>query len=119
MIPITTVCFDIGGVANVRDLDAAVRCGQERWGETFTSKSLRTVTKAKTPERDYWREFQNGTFTIEHYLLTALTLAGLPSSVEDQTHLQLCLELWCGVVYDPIMSLNKSLQQRGYLVLLS
>ncbi len=111
---IKSVCFDLGGVAAVRDIEAALACGREKWGNSFTEETLHALTKAQTPDHDYWREWQNGQISSDDYLRAAFSSIGFPSASEDLLHAKLCLAEWCGQPYQPIINLALDLQEQGY-----
>jgi len=114
MTQITSVCFDLGGVANISDRAAAVRRGRVRWGDSFTSELLRKIIHAETPDHDYWREFNNGELSTERFLTISLGLVGLPTTLDDLYHARLCLEDWSGQPYGPVIDLALTLQEEGY-----
>ncbi len=114
MTKITTICFDLSGVANISNRAAAVRRGQARWGDSFTSELLRRIIPGETSDHDYWREFNNGKLSVDHFLTFSLGLAGLPTSLDDLRQARLCLEDWCGQSYGPVIELAQTLQEKGY-----
>ncbi len=114
MTKITSVCFDLGGVANISGRGAAVQRGQSRWGEVFTSELLSRLVRPEAPDHDYWREFNNGVISADRFLALSLNLAGLPSSLDDLRQARLCFEDWCGQPYRPVIGLAQSLQEHGY-----
>ncbi len=113
MTQITSVCFDLGGVANVSDKAAAVRRGRARWGDTFTPDLLHLIVHAETSDHDYWREFNNGKLSADHFLRISLDLVGLPTTLDDLRQARLCLEDWCGQPYRPVVELAQRLQEQG------
>jgi len=115
MSEITHVCFDIGGVANVRTPDyIIVSQAGKHFGKIFSEEDLRKMIHPKLEGRDIWREFQNGAVDAEQYIDAAFRIAEVPLTLDNKIFFYRLLEDWCGVSYQPILNLADRLKQNSY-----
>lgn len=115
MSEIKSVCFDIGGVANVRmPLEEVVSLGQQYFGQNFSSVKLKQMMFPIVDNTNQWREFQNGEISAQNYLGYALSAGGFPTNKNNKILFRSLLEEWCGIPYKPILDLVQVLNQNGY-----
>ncbi|MEK6905943.1 MAG: HAD family hydrolase [Nanoarchaeota archaeon] len=115
MSEIKYMCFDIGGVANVRmPLEEVVSLGQQYFGENFSSVKLKQMMFPIVENTNQWREFQNGEISAQNYLGYALSAGGFPTNENNKILFRSLLEEWCGVPYQPVLDLVEKLKQDGY-----
>ena len=109
------VCFDIGGVANVRTPAYIIASRfNKKFEKNLTEEELRKVIHTKIEGRDVWREFQDGKVNTEQYISAAFRSVNIPTTIENQIFFYRLLEDWCGVPYQPILDLVDQLKQNGY-----
>ena len=114
MSEIKYVCFDIGGVANVRPLSYLIlSAAQKRW-ENFSEEAWKKMVQPSIDGKDIWREFQNGNINTEQYLDAAFRGVEVPATSENKLFFRSLLEDWCGVPYQPVLDLVERLKQNGY-----
>src|SRR3990167_2796178 len=115
MSEITHVCFDIGGVANVRmPREQVISRGKEYFGEDFSEGKLKQMIFPTISGIDVWREFQNGMIPAQRYLEFALSAGEFHPNKDNRIFFQSLLEEWCGVAYQPILGLVDGLKKHGY-----
>ncbi|HLD79630.1 MAG TPA: HAD family hydrolase [Candidatus Nanoarchaeia archaeon] len=114
MSEITHVCFDIGGVANVRPLASLIlSAAQKQWND-FSEEKWKKMVQPKLDGRDVWREFQNGQINADEYVNAAFRSAEIPSTLNNKIFFYRLLEDWCGTSYQPVLDLVDRLKQDGY-----
>ncbi len=115
MSEIKSVCFDVGGVANVRmPKEEVVSRGQQYFGQPFSSGKLKQMMFPLVDDIDLWREFQHGEISAQTYLGYALSAGGFPTNENNKILFRSLLEEWCGVPYQPVLGLVEKLKQNGY-----
>jgi len=115
MSDIKYVCFDIGGVANIRmPRQEIISRGQQYFGADFSEEKLKQMIFPTVSGTDVWREFQNGEVNAEQYINAAFQNANLPATIENRVFFYHLLEDWCGVSYQPILDLVDKLKQNKY-----
>lgn len=113
MSEIKYVCFDIGGVANVRQLPYVILSNvQKKWG--VSEEAWKKMIHPNLDGRDIWREFQNGKVNADEYINAAFKSVNIPATIENQIFFYRLLEDWCGVPYQPVLDLVDGLKQNGY-----
>lgn len=113
MSEIKYVCFDIGGVANVRQLPYVIFSNvQKKWG--ISEEAWKKMIHPVLDGRDIWREFQNGKVNADEYVNAAFKSVNIPATIENQFFFHRLLEDWCGVPYQPVLDLVAALKQNGY-----
>ena len=115
MPEIKYVCFDIGGVANVRmPLEEVLSRGQKYFSQDFSEEKLQQMMYPTVNGRDIWREFQNGNVTSEQYIGAAFKSVNIPATIENRIFFYRLLQEWCGVPYQPVLDLVDALKKNGY-----
>ena len=115
MSEIKSVCFDIGGVANVRmPVEEVISRGQQYFGQKFSSEKLTAMMYPVVSNINQWGEFQNGEISAQNYLEYALPAGGFSANEKNQAFLRSLLEEWCGVPYQPVLDLVGTLKQNHY-----
>ncbi len=114
MPEIKYVCFDIGGVANVRPLSYIILSTAQKKFGNLSEEEWKKMVKPKLDGRDVWREFQNGAVNAEYYINAAFQSANIPATIENVLFFYLILEDWCGVPYQPVLDLVDTLKKNGY-----
>ena len=113
MSEIKYVCFDIGGVANVRPLPYIIlSAAQKKWN--LSEEDWKKMVKPKLDGRDVWREFNNGKIDADQYVSDAFRSVNIPATIENRIFFCRLLEDWCGVPYQPVLDLVERLKQNGY-----
>jgi len=115
MSEIKYVCFDIGGVANVRTPDYTIASlAGKHFGKNVSEEDLRRMIQPQVDGRDVWREFQNGRIDADSYIQVAFKVAEVPSTSDNKNFFYRLLEEWCGTPYQPMLDLVDRLKQNGY-----
>ncbi|MBI4147320.1 HAD-IA family hydrolase [Candidatus Woesearchaeota archaeon] len=115
MSEIKYVCFDIGGVANVRmPREEVISRGQQYFGQEFSSEKLKQMMFPIVDNISLWGEFQKGEISAQNYLESALSAGGFPTNKNNPILFRSLLEEWCGVPYQPVLDLVERLKQNGY-----
>lgn len=115
MSEIKCVCFDIGGVANVRTPNYIIASrASKHFRKSFSEEEWSKMIFPNLDGRDIWREFQNGAVNAEQYIDAAFKSVNIPTTIENQIFFYLLLEDWCGVSYQPILDLVDILKKNGY-----
>jgi len=115
MSEINYVCFDIGGVANVRaPLEEVISQGKQYFGEVFSAAILEKMRFPAVKDKDIWRDFQHGKLSADAYLTYGLQSGNIPASSENKLFFRNLLQQWCGQPYQPILDLVKRLNEKLY-----
>ncbi|MEK6853367.1 MAG: HAD-IA family hydrolase [Nanoarchaeota archaeon] len=109
------ICFDIGGVANLRlDNKRLSDYADKLWNGELSWDDLKKALHPYPEGRDIWREFQNGQISADTYLSAVLKTANFKDSSENKEKLGSTLKAWCGIPYQPMLDLVGRLNQAGY-----
>ncbi len=115
MSEIKYVCFDIGGVANVRKpREEVISRGHQYFGKDFSEEKLKQMMFPRFSNTDIWREFQNGKISAQRYLEFALYAGDFLINQNNKDNFRQMLQDWCGESYQPIVDLAGKLKQNGY-----
>ena len=113
MSEIKYVCFDIGGVADVRQLPYIIlSTARKKWG--ISGEDWKRMVQPDIDGKDIWREFQNGNVSEGKYIDAAFSTVKVPATSENKLFFRSLLEEWCGVPYQPVLDLVDALKQNGY-----
>ena len=109
------ICFDIGGVANLRlDNKRLSDYTDKLWNGELSWDDLKKALHPYHEGRDIWREFQNGKISADTYLSAVLKTTNFKDSSENKEKLGLTLKAWCGKPYQPMLDLVGRLNQASY-----
>ena len=113
MPEIKYVCFDIGGVANVRPLSYIIHSAVEKkWN--LSEEDWRKMVQPKLDGRDVWREFNNGKIDADQYVSDAFRSVNIPATIENMIFFYRLLQEWCGVPYQGTLDVIDALKKNGY-----
>ena len=114
MSEIKYVCFDIGGVANVRPLSYIILSAAQKKFGNLSEEEWRKMVQPRLDGRDVWREFNNGKIDADQYVSDAFQSVNIPATIENRIFFYRLLQEWCGVPYQPVLDLVDTLKKNGY-----